>query len=84
VLSQGRAPFDACYAKARAAHPQLGRTSVEMTFTIDTDGSVRAVDLEYRNRMDDAAKDCMRSAAEALRFPASLRGKETGTIVFTP
>ena len=84
VLAQGRAPFDACYARARAVRPDLPRTTVEMTFTMDDDGKLLNVDFVYRNRMDDAAKDCMRAAAEALKFPPSLRGKQTGTIVFTP
>jgi hypothetical protein len=84
VLSQGRAPFDACYALARKTRPDLPRTTVEITFTMDDKGKLLTVDLAYRNRMDDAAKDCMRAAAEALTFPPSLHGKQTGTIVFTP
>jgi hypothetical protein len=84
VLAQGRAPFDACYALARRTNPDLPRTSVEMTFTMDDGGKLLNVDFAYRNRMDDAAKDCIRNAAEAVRFPPSLRGKQTGTIVFTP
>ena len=55
-----------------------------MTFTMDDNGKLLNVDFVYRNRMDDGAKDCMRDAAEALKFPPSLRGKQTGTIVFTP
>jgi hypothetical protein len=51
---------------------------------MDDGGKLLNVDLAYRNRMDDAAKDCMRAAAEALIFPPSLHGKQTGTIVFTP
>jgi len=84
VLAQGRAPFDACYALARKIRPDLPRTSVEMTFAMDADGKLLTVDFAYRHRMDDAAKDCMRKAAEGLTFPPSLRGKQTGTIVFTP
>jgi hypothetical protein len=84
VLSHGRAPFDACYALARKTRPDLPRTTVEITFTMDDKGKLLTVDLAYRNRMDDAAKDCMRAAAEALTFPPSLHGKQTGTIVFTP
>ena len=84
VLTQGRAPFDACYALARKGHPDLRRTSVEITFTMDDEGKLLNVDFAYRNRMDDAAKDCMRTAAEALKFPPSLHGKQTGTIVFNP
>jgi hypothetical protein len=34
--------------------------------------------------MDDASKECMRNAALGLRFPESMTGKQTATIVFTP
>jgi hypothetical protein len=84
VLAQGRAPFDACYAHARAAHPDLGRTSVEITFAMDGGGRLTSVELKYRNRFDDASKDCMRQAAEALAFPPSLVGSQVGTIEFAP
>ena len=84
VLASNRAPFDACYAQSRAKDPALGRTRVEMTFTIDADGMPHTVDLKYRNRFDDRAKDCMRDAALSLRFPASMQGTQTATIDFTP
>jgi hypothetical protein len=84
VLAQGRAPFDACYARARAAHPDLGRTNVEITFAMDGGGRLTSVELKYRNRFDDASKDCMRQAAEALTFPSSLVGTQVGTIEFAP
>jgi len=84
VIARDRAPFDSCYARARATDPTLGRTSVEMTFTIDAEGTPRTVDLQYRHRMDDRAKECLRDAALALRFPVSMQGKRSGTIVFTP
>jgi hypothetical protein len=84
VLAQGRAPLDACYARARQARPDLRRTSVEITFTLDDSGKPVTVALEYRHRMDEPAKECMRTAALALQFPPSLRGKQTGTIEFTP
>jgi hypothetical protein len=84
VLASNRAAFDACYAQARAKDPALGRTRVEMTFTIDADGMPHTVDLKYRNRFDDRAKDCMRDAALSLRFPASMQGTQTATIDFTP
>ena len=51
---------------------------------MDDAGKLLNVDFKYRHRIDDAAKDCMRAAAEALTFPPSLHGKQTGTIVFTP
>jgi hypothetical protein len=84
VLAKDRAAFDSCYARARAADPKLGRTSVEMTFAIDAEGTPRTVDLQYRHRMDDRAKECLRDAALALRFPPSMQGTRSGTIVFTP
>jgi hypothetical protein len=83
VLAQGRAPLDACYERARQARPDLRRTSVEITFTLDDTGKPVTVALEYRHRMDESAKECMRTAALALQFPPSLRGKQTGTIEFT-
>ena len=55
-----------------------------MTFTINADGRPQTVDLKYRNRMDDGAKECMRDAALSLQFPASMQGTQTATIVFTP
>jgi hypothetical protein len=84
VLTQARAPFDACYARARAANPELGRTNIAITFSMTEEGKLLEVELKYRNRMDDAAKDCMRAAAEALVFPPSLYGKQVGTIEFAP
>jgi hypothetical protein len=84
VVASNRAPFDACYAQARAKDPALGRTKMEVTFAVGADGRPRTVDLKYRNGMDDAAKDCMRDAALSLQFPASMQGPQTATIVFTP
>jgi hypothetical protein len=84
VLASHRAGLDACYAQARAENPKLGRTSVEMTFAIEADGKPRTVDIKYRHRMPDRAKECLRDAALALVFPASLAGTQTGTIAFAP
>jgi len=83
-LASVRAPFDACFAQARRSNPNLPRTNVEITFTRDENGKLLNVDFVYRNRLDDAAKDCMRTAAEAVTFPPALRGTQTATIVFTP
>jgi hypothetical protein len=80
VLEQNRAPFDACYAHARQQNAGLGRTSVIITFAMDGGGKLQSVELQYRNRFDDASKDCMRVAAETLVFPPSLTGKQVGTI----
>jgi hypothetical protein len=84
VLASNRSAFDACYAQARAQDPTLGRTKVEMTFTIDADGTPHTVDLKYRNRMEDRPKECMRDAALSLHFPPSMQGTQTATITFTP
>ena len=84
VLAAGRAPFDACYAMARKANSNLGHTNVSITFTMDDQAKLLSVDLTYRNRMDDAAKECMRAAAEALKFPPSLHGTQVGVVEFTP
>jgi hypothetical protein len=84
VLESNRSAFDACYAQARALNPTLGRTRVEITFTIGADGKPVTVDLQYRNRMEDRPKECMRDAALSLQFPPSMHGSQTATIVFTP
>jgi hypothetical protein len=84
VLASNRSAFDACYAQARAKDPALGRTTVGMTFAINADGRPQTVDLKYRNRMDDGAKECMRDAALSLHFPMSMQGTQTATIVFAP
>jgi hypothetical protein len=84
VLMRNRAPFDACYALAKKTRPDIGRTNVQITFEMDDYGKLLNVSFIYRNKMDDSAKDCMRTAAEALKFPSSLRGTQTGTIMFNP
>jgi hypothetical protein len=84
LLARRHANFDACYARARSARPELRYASVEITFTLDDTGKPSTVSLEYKHRWDDAAKDCMRAAAMALEFPPSLRGKQVGTITFEP
>jgi hypothetical protein len=65
-------------------HPDLGRTSVEIVFSRDGGGRLTSVELKYRNRFDEASKDCMRQAAEAVVFPESLVGNQVGTIEFAP
>jgi hypothetical protein len=84
VLARQRSTLDACYARARAARSDLGHTSVEIAFTLDDSGKPSTVDLQYRHRWDEASKECLRTAALALQFPATLRGKQTGTIEFSP
>lgn len=84
MLGSNRAAFEACYARAREQRPTLGRTSVEMTFTIDTDGRPTNVDLRYKHTIEDKLKECIRDAALALHFPASMQGQQSGAIVLSP
>jgi hypothetical protein len=84
AVVQQRASLDACYALARASNPNLGRTSIEIAFAIDMQGKPITVDLQYRNRIDDKAKECMRDAALALRFPPSMQGRQAATLSFAP
>jgi len=84
ILTSGRAPFDECYSRGRAVDRQLGRTSIAFTFDIDAAGKPTTVDLQYRNRLDDSAKECMRDAALRVVFPPSMQGRRTGTLAFRP
>jgi hypothetical protein len=84
AVVQQRASLDACYMLARASNPNLGRTSIGIAFAIDTQGKPITVDLQYRHRIDDKAKECMRDAALALQFPPSMQGRQTATLAFAP
>ena len=84
VLENNRSAFDACYADGLSPERRWGAPEVEMTFTIGADGKPVTVDLQYRNRMEDRPKECMRDAALSLQFPPSMHGSQTATIVFTP
>jgi hypothetical protein len=84
ILVDNRGSIDACYAKARAADPRLGQTSITFNFAIDSTGKPTTVDLQYRHRLDDGAKECMRDAALALSFPSSMQGRQTATLTLTP
>ncbi len=84
ILANQRGPIDACYAGARAIDPQLGQTSITFNFAIDSAGKPTTVDLQYRHRMDDRAKECLRDAALALSFPPSMQGRQTATLTFRP
>jgi hypothetical protein len=84
ILANERGPIDACYASARAIDPQLGQTSITFSFAIDSAGKPTTVDLQYRHRMDDRAKECLRDAALALSFPPSMQGRQTATLTFRP
>ncbi len=84
ILARERAPLDACYDAARAVDPRLGQTSITFSFDIDAAGKPIAVDLQYRHRMEESAKECMRDAALALSFPPSMQGRQSGTVTFRP
>jgi hypothetical protein len=84
ILTSERGAFEACYAAARAADLRLGQTSIVFSFDIDAGGKPITVDLQYRHRMDDSAKECMRDAALALSFPPSMQGRQTATLTFRP
>lgn len=55
--------------KARAANPALGRTTVTLSLRVEEAGNVSTVDLEYKHKFDDAAKQCMRDASFAIKLP---------------
>lgn len=82
LLTSQRAPFEACWAKARANRPKLHKSTVTITFDVDETGRPANVGFDYKHPWDDASKNCMRDAALALQFPDGLRGKQTGTIEF--
>jgi hypothetical protein len=84
ILADERGALDTCYAAARVTNPRLGPTSVVFAFVIDQGGKPTTVDLEYRHRMDDRTKECMRDAALTLSFPRSMQGPQTATLVFKP
>jgi len=84
ILADERGPLDTCYAAARVTDPQLGQTSINFALVIGGGGKPMTVDLEYRHRMDERTKACMRDAALALSFPPSMRGQQTATLVFKP
>jgi hypothetical protein len=82
ALVEGRTAFDACYARARSDDPQLGRTSVEFTFRLDEAGHPMTVDMKYRHRMSETAKECMRDAAMGIPFPGSRPGFHVARLTF--
>jgi len=82
ILASERGPLDACYAAARVADPRLGQTSIGFSLEIDAAGKPITVDLQYRHRVADSAKDCMRDASLALSFPPSMQGRQTTTLTF--
>jgi hypothetical protein len=84
IVESGRPAFETCYAQARTSDPALARTKVEISFAVNADGRPQTVDLKYRNRFDDRAKDCMRDAALGLHVPPSMQGTQTAAIVFAP
>ncbi len=84
LLADQREGLDACYATARAANTRLGRTTIAFAFAIDELGKPTTVELQYRDRMDDTAKECLRDAALALVFPSSMQGRQATSLTFIP
>lgn len=70
AVDAARPSLHACYDKARAANPALGRVTVTLSVRVDETGRVTTVNLDYDHRFDEAAKGCMRDAAFAMHFPA--------------
>ncbi len=69
-MQAARPQLRACYDKARAANPTLGRVTVTLSLRVDETGRVTTVNLEYDHKFDDAAKTCMRDAGFAISLPA--------------
>jgi hypothetical protein len=68
AVEAARPSLRACYDKARSANPALGRTMVTLAMHVEG-GHVFSVNIEYKQRFDDASKQCMRDAALAIAFP---------------
>lgn len=83
VVGANRDGLDRCWEQARATSKGLpSATSVDFTFDVDPAGVPHTVDLQYKHRFEEDAKECLRTAALALRFPEHLAGKQTVTVAF--
>jgi TonB family protein len=82
AVQASRPALRACYDKARAANPALGRTTVTVSLRVDPAGHVSTVDLDYNHRFDDAAKQCMKDAAFAIKLPGGEPRRVTVPITF--
>lgn len=82
AVEAARPSLRACYEKARAINPALGRTTVTVSLRVDEAGHVSTVDLEYRHKLDEASKGCMRDAAFAIKLPAGAPRRVTVPVTF--
>jgi outer membrane biosynthesis protein TonB len=84
AVEAARPSLRACYDKARAANPNLGRTTVTLSLRVDPTGNVTTVDLEYKHRFDEASKGCMRDAAFTIKLPAGEPRRVDVPVTFEP
>ena len=82
AVEAARPAVRACYEKARTANPALGRTTVTVSVRVDEKGTVTTVDLEYKHKLDDTAKGCMRDAAFTIKLPAGEPRRVTVPLTF--
>ncbi len=83
AVEAARASLRACYDKARSANAALGRTTMTLSFRVES-GHVSTVNIDYKNRFDDQAKQCMRDAALAIAFPPGDPRKVEVPVTFEP
>jgi hypothetical protein len=57
---------------------------VTFSLRVDETGKVSTVDLEYKHRLDEGSKTCMRDAAFAIRLPAGTPRRVEVPITFEP
>lgn len=84
AVEAARPSLRACYEKARSANAALGRTTVTLTLRVDEAGHVTTVDLQYKNRFDEASKGCMRDAAFAIKLPPGEPRRLELPVTFEP
>ncbi|MGO8999084.1 MAG: hypothetical protein ACLQVI_37630 [Polyangiaceae bacterium] len=84
AVESARPSFRACYDKARAANPALGRTTVTISVRVDETGKPSTVDLEYKHKFDEPSKTCMRDAAFAMKLPAGQPRRVEVPMTFEP
>jgi hypothetical protein len=84
AVEAARPSLRACYEKARAANPALGRTTVTLSLRVDEKGTISTVDLEYKHKFDEASKTCMRDAAFAIKLPPGEPRRVEAPMSFEP
>jgi hypothetical protein len=86
VVASSRDGLDKCWDDARASWkgmpPMPQATTVDITFDIETDGVPHQVHLDYKHRLPEDAKECLRQAALAVKFPDYLAGKPKVPVSF--